>query len=235
MSSMGSRLGRAAGLGYVAIFVTGIGWYGPMLGFRAGGEGAILAHLRESRLAFELSILSGAATFVAYLVTATLLYQRFKAEAQVAAGLLFAFVVGSVSLSLMAVAREMQLLPLLNAAASQELQAQVAVILRDYDTIGQLSSLFWGLWLLPLAWLAFRSGGWGRIVGVVVALGGLGYMYGFVRPLLLPDNAIPPWVQGALMVLPGATVLSEVIVTLWLLLAADRPARSKAALAAVAA
>jgi hypothetical protein len=215
-------LGRAAGLGYVAIFVTGIGWYGPMLGFRAGGDGALLAHLSASRLAFELSILSGAATFVAYLVTATLLYQRFKAEAQVAVGLLFAFVVGSVSLSLMAVAREMQLLPLLGAAV-QDSQAQVASILRDYDTIGQLSSLFWGLWLLPLAWLAVRTGGWGRIAGVFVALGGLGYMSAFIRPLFLPDNAVPAPVQGALMLLAGATVLSEVVVTLWLLLAADRP------------
>ena len=224
----GRGLGRAAGFGYLAIFITGIGWYAPFMGFRAGGDSALLGHIQANRLLFEISLLSGAATFVAYLVTASLLHRRYVAEAGIAVTLLFAFVVGSVSLSLAAVGREMQILALLDAKGStQDLGVQLAAILRDFDAFGQLSSLFWGLWLLPLAWLAWRSAGLGRIVGVLVTLGGLGYMSAFVQPLFVAKAALPGAVQLALNVFAGFTVLSEVVVTLWLIFAADRPRRAK--------
>jgi hypothetical protein len=215
------RYGRAAGFGYLAIFVTGILWYAPFQGFRAQGDGALIDHLRAGRLLFEVSILAGGATFVAYLVTAVLLYRRYSAEAAIAVSLLFAFVLASVPLSLVGVAREMDLLPLLDASPAPDLQAQVATTLRAFDSISRLSSLFWGLWLLPLAFIAFRSGGSGRPVGVLLSLGGLGYMLGFVKPVLWPSAALGP----ADMVLAGATVLSELAITLWLLLAADRPGK----------
>lgn len=222
-------LGRAAGFGYVAIFVTGVLWYAVMQADRAGGDGQVLTHIRSGRLLFELSILSGAGTFVAYLVTASLLYRRYRDEAAVAVTLLFAFVVGSVPFSLVAVAREMQLLSLLNAVATPpDLAAQVAALMRDWDAIGRLSSLFWGLWLLPLAWIAWRSGGLGRPAGAFVALGGLGYVSAFVTPVLWPVHALGPVDIAA----GGATVLSELVITLWLLLASDRPRTRAAPLAA---
>jgi hypothetical protein len=222
----GPKLGRAAGFGYATIFVTGMAWYGVMQAFRAGGDAALLAHIREGRLLFEVSILAGAATFAAYLVTAVLLYRRFSPEAGIAASLLFTFVVASVPLSLAAVVRQMELLSLLDAAgvAAQDQQAQAVLILRDFDAVGRLSSLFWGLWLLPLAWLAFRSGGVGRLAGAFLALGGLGYMSAFVRPLLAPGEALGP----VDIALGAATVLSELAVTLWLLLAADRHSKTPA-------
>lgn len=217
----GHRLGRAAGLGYLVMFVTGIAWYGVLQGFRAGGDGALLERIQDGRLLFELSILAGAATFTAYLATAVLLYRRFGPEAGIAAGLLFTFVVASTPFSMMAVARQMELLSLLDAAGltAQDRQAQAVLLLRDFDAVGRLSSLFWGLWLLPLAWLAFRSGGLGRPVGAFLAFGAAGYMSGFLRPLFLPGQAPGP----ADLALGGATVLSELVVALWLLLAADRP------------
>ena len=217
----GSKLGRAAGFGYLAIFVTGIAWYAPMQGFRAGGDAVLLGHIRDGRQLFEVSVLAGAASFVAYLVTAVLLYRRFSAEAGIAAGLLFTFVVASVPVSLVAVARETQLLTLLDAVglSVQDQQAQAALIMRDFDTLSRVSSLFWGLWLLPLAWLAFRSGGIGLLVGVFLALGGIGYMSIFVMPLLGPAHPLGP----VDFTFAGATVLSEFVVTLWLILAADRP------------
>ena len=222
-SGAGRGLGRAAGFGYLAIFVTGIAWYAPMMGLRAGGDGALLAHIRDAQFLFRLSVLSGAATFVAYLITAALLYRRYHAEAGIAVTLLFAFVVGSVPFSLIAVDRQMGLLSLLDAAglSAQDLQAQVAVLMRDWDNVGRLSSLFWGLWLLPLAWLAWRSGGSGRLAGVLVALGGLGYMSAFIRPLLWPGVAM-----GPVDIIAGvATVLSEFVITLWLIFASDRPSK----------
>ncbi len=219
LNSQTRRLGRAAGLGYLVMAMTGGFWFGSMQGFRGAGDAALLTHIRDGQLMFELSILSGAAQFVAYLATAVLLYRRFGPKAPVAAGLLLVFVVASVPLSLMAVARQMELLSLLGPAAQGQ-AAQVAPLLRDFDALMKLSSLFWGLWLLPLAWFAVRAGGWSRLVGVVVMLGGLGYVSIFVRPLLWPLAATGPLDLAAGV----ATVLSELVAILWLLIASDRPA-----------
>ena len=225
-----ARLGRAAGFGYLAMAVTGGFWFGAMQAFRGGGDASLLAHLRDSRLMFQLSIVSGAAQFVAYLVTAVLLYRRFSPKAPVAAGLLLAFVVASVPVSLMAVARQMELLPLLDAPGL-DAPGQVALILRDFDTLVQLSSLFWGLWLFPLAWFAFREGGRSRLVGVVVTLGGLGYMVGFFKPVLLAGVALQPLAQHALLAFGVATVLSELVAIPWLLFASDRAPKAQGAAA----
>ncbi len=217
------KLGRAAGFCYLAIFATGILWYAVMQGMRAGGDAAILGHIRAGRLLYAFSILGGAGTFTAYLVIAALLYRRFRDEAGIAVTLLFAFVVGSVSFSLIAVELQMDLLSLAAAAGApaQDLPGQVATIMRDWDNVGRLSSLFWGLWLLPLAWITWRSGGIGRAVGVFVALGGIGYMSAFVRPILAPGGSLGPLD----IAFGAATVLSELIVTLWLIFLSDRPSR----------
>jgi hypothetical protein len=217
----GPRLGRAAGFGYLVMALTTAPWFAIMQSFRSGGEGALLGHIREGRLVFELSILSGALGLVAYLMTAVLLYQRYKAEAAVAVGMLFAFVVASVPISFVAISRQMELLALLDraGASAADLQAQLGAILRSHDILVRLSSFFWGLWLLPLAWLAWRSRGSGVVVGPLLALGGLGYASTFVRPLLAPGGPLTPLDLAA----AAASVTSELVVILWLLLAADRP------------
>ena len=227
LNTQTQKLGRAAGFGYLVMAVTGAFWFGAMQGFRGGGDATLLTHIRDGRLMFELSIVAGAVQFVAYLATAVLLYRRFGPRAPVAAGLLLVFVVASVPLSLMAVARQMELLPLLNAAgpAAQDQPALVALLLRDFDTLMQLSSLFWGLWLFPLAWFAFRAGGWSRLVGVLVTLGGLGYLSIFARPLLWPNAVMGPVDLAAGI----ATVLSELVAILWLLIASDRPPKAPTA------
>ena len=89
----------------------------------------------------------------------------------------------------------------------------------------QLSSLFWGLWLFPLAWFAFRAGGWSRLVGVLVTLGGLGYLSIFARPLLWPNAVMGPVDLAAGI----ATVLSELVAILWLLIESDRPPKAPTA------
>jgi len=220
--SAGRGLGRAAGFGYLAIFLTGIPWFGVMQAFRAGGDAALLGHIRQGEALFRLSILSGAATFVAYLVTASLLYRRYRTEAGVAVTLLFAFVVGSVPFSLLAVVRQMELLTLATGERlpPADLLAQTASLMHDWDAVGQLSSLFWGLWLLPLAWLAWRSRGSGRLAGVFVALGGLGYMSVFIKPMVWPG---PAGLGPIDLAFAAATVLSEFTITLWLIFASDRP------------
>jgi hypothetical protein len=47
--------------------------------------------------------------------------------------------------------------------------------------------LFWGLWLIPLAYMIYHSPLFPRIMGVLVFLAGLGYTLGFVLRILLAE------------------------------------------------
>jgi len=219
--SAGPGLARMAGLGYLTMAVTSAFWFGTMQSLRSGGDAAVLGHIRDARLVFELSILAGTLGFIAYLGTAALLYRAYSAEAGVAVGLLFALVVASVPLSMAAIGRQMELLSLLDATgpAAQDPQTQVALLVRGFDSLMRLSSLFWGLWLFPLGWLAIRTGGLSRMVGAFLTLSGLGYLLGFAEPLLATSLALPPPAQTAIA---GVSVLGELVATVWLLLGAGR-------------
>jgi hypothetical protein len=227
MSSTPSTLARAAGLAYLIMAVASGFWYGSWLSFRTAGDGALLGHLRDGRFIFELSLAAGTFGFIAYLVAAALLLRRYGAEAGFAAGLLFAFVVASAPLSMAAVGKQLELLPLLDATgpSAENAQAQVAAILRGFDALMQLSTLFWGLWLFPLGWLAWRSGGLSRVAGAFLTLSGAGYLLGFILPLLKTAVTVPPPVGTAIA---AAVVLGELVAIVWLLLGGGRAPKTAA-------
>ena len=58
------KLARAAGLGYLIMAVTSGFWFGTMQTLRADGDAALLNHIRDARLLFQLSILAGTLGFI---------------------------------------------------------------------------------------------------------------------------------------------------------------------------
>jgi hypothetical protein len=54
-------------------------------------------------------------------------------------------------------------------------QAMLFLDLRNYGIL--IAQIFWGLWLLPLGYLIFRSGFLPRVLGVLVMVGGFGYVF----------------------------------------------------------
>ncbi len=50
-----------------------------------------------------------------------------------------------------------------------------------------ISQVFWGLWLLPLGWLAFLSRFIPRLLGVWLVLNGLAYVALSAVALVMPD------------------------------------------------
>ena len=76
--------------------------------------------------------------------------------------------------------------------------------------------LFWGLWLVPLAVLIYRSGFVPRLIGVWIAINAFAYvvisMTGLVAPHMLPliNNLAVP------------ALLGELVLALWLLIMGAR-------------
>jgi len=80
-----------------------------------------------------------------------------------------------------------------------------------------IAQMFFGLWLLPLGYLVVRSGYFPRVLGVLLALGGVGYVVDlFARFLALgAAERISPFVLGPALV-------GEVAFVAWLLVKAVR-------------
>lgn len=52
---------------------------------------------------------------------------------------------------------------------------------------GLITQIFWGLWLLPLGYLVFKSGLLPRILGILLIIGGFGYLIDFFIFILFPN------------------------------------------------
>ena len=76
----------------------------------------------------------------------------------------------------------------------------------------QLETIFWGLWMMPLGWLSYRSGLVPAVIGIGMILGGFGYLSGFVLPVL---GIVPP--AAVNVVLMAVTLVSEFAFMFWLI------------------
>jgi len=97
----------------------------------------------------------------------------------------------------------------LAAFAPDQLQALVPLFLDLHEQGVFIAQIFWGLWLFPLGYLVFKSGYIPRILGILLIIGGLGYLIDCLTIFLFPnlDLTISPF-----------TFWGEVLLPLWLLI-----------------
>lgn len=104
------------------------------------------------------------------------------------------------------------LLLLQNPALSvggEQLLAQVMLELQLHERGIAVAHIFWGLWLLPLGWLVFKSGFLPRWLGVLLLIGGLGYLFDFFMSVLFPSAGVT---------VTTFTFIGELLLPLWLLI-----------------
>jgi hypothetical protein len=202
---------RLAGLLYLATLPTAGFAYGYVAFMPKDDPAALLAALEVGRQALGWTVVLGATGFINYLVIAVLFHRLLAPAGKAAADLLVLLVAASVPLALAALANRLELMAVLDAR-SAELTIAAPTLLRREANLFQLASLFWGLWMIPLGWLSYRSGLVPRIIGVGLILGSLGYISAFVLPTL--GIVAPAAVSGALM---AVTLLSEFAFMFWLI------------------
>jgi hypothetical protein len=94
---------------------------------------------------------------------------------------------------------------------------------RDRETTA--AELLWGLWLIPLALLVWRSRLLPRFIAVWLFLNAAAYVAVSLTGLLLPD------LEGSVFSLTTPARLGELVLTLWLLVRGADPARARPAAA----
>jgi hypothetical protein len=96
-------------------------------------------------------------------------------------------------------------------------RAAVATLLINFDKQGILvSEIFWGLWLLPLGVLVYRSGFLPRFLAVWLFINGLAYLIFSSTGLLVPQY------YDAAFSLATPVLMGEVALMLWLLIVGVR-------------
>jgi hypothetical protein len=231
------RLARLAGVLYLLVLPTAGPWF-YISAALTGGDAATLANLQAGRSTLVLAIVLGALGHVVQLVAAIVLYRLLSPFGKVAASSMLVLIAVSMPLSFAAMARETDLLALLDGAAGSSvlggelLQTQIALTATSYTSVVNTAALFWGLWLFPLGWALLRCGFVPRVIGVLVMLGGPFYVMAFFGPLLVADypSSIVASVVGFGSGIPD--LLGELGAALWLTIMgarATRPATPSAA------
>ncbi|MEO6801510.1 MAG: DUF4386 domain-containing protein [Rhodanobacter sp.] len=214
-----SRIARWAGLTYLLVVAAGFFSLGYVPGKVAapGNSQAMLANIVSHEGLFRAGIGSLMVEQVVFLLLPLLLFLLLGAvNRAVAVALAMATLVATaVPIALVGVSHRLDALWLLTNPGGlpiESVHAMASLSLITYDHPIFVANLLWGLWLLPFGYLVFDSGMLPRVVGVLLILGGTGYLVDVFADLLFPAHADTP---SDYVHLPAA--LGEIATCLWLL------------------
>jgi Domain of unknown function (DUF4386) len=176
---------------------------------------AALAKISTHQTLYKAGIASSIICYVATLMTALALLQLLHAVNRNAAVLMVAFAASGVPIALGALGYKLDLLTLIAGPLVGEARAaQAFIALKAYSHQMIMAETFWGLWLLPMGYLVFKSGFLPKILGVFLMVGCFSYLLEIFGPLLFAGYA------GSLLekfvLLPAS--IGELGICFWLLI-----------------
>lgn len=208
---------RTAGLLYllqIPLGVFGI-LYVPKMLVVPGNMAATASNILANEFLFRLGIVSSILCALVTVATALYIFKvlRYVNEAQAKWILWFTMIVAPISMI-----NELNSVAVLLLLKGQEfatiftpgqLQSWVSVFL-DLHTYGhQIAGIFFGLWLVPMGYLVYKSTYIPKVIGVFLIITSLGYLIDFTTFFLYPDFPIT---------VSEYTWLGEVLMVLWLLI-----------------
>ena len=190
------RLARIAGVLYLLVGVFGgfaEGYVDPKMyvaGNAAATAGNVVANAELVRLGVVSHLLDG--TFFVFLaMTLYILLRHVHKSVARAMVILVALATGIICLNAvfqfegLRVATGAVSMAALGAAGSNS----IVLLLLDMQHYGTLAAqVFFGLWLVPIGYLAYKSGGWfPKWLGVLLVVGGVCYLVDLLALFLVPD------------------------------------------------
>ena len=186
------RTARTTGLLYLGLAITGLLGYMVVRNqlFVAGNPGATLANLTQHESLARLGIVIEMGVVITQALAALWFYRLFKSVNSFAAGSIAAFglvnatvILGSAAMLATAldVSQDLSLTVSGGAPATSQL---LYLVSGHLWTIG---GIFFGLWLVPMGWLARRSGWMPNLLGWILMIGGVGYVANALLSYLLPN------------------------------------------------
>ena len=210
---------RLAGFVYLLLVLTGIFslLYVPSQLIVWGDAATTVNNIISSEFLFRSGIVVGVLCYVFYLILPFILFELFKEVNKTCALMMVVLAAFSVPISIFNLVDKLNVLSLLSGAQfldvlnMEQLQAQVMLLLKSYNNGIAVVQIFWGLWLFPFGYLAFKSGYVPKVLGIALMLGCFSYLVDFFANILYPDVKVPGFVGW-----PSA--FGEIGTCLWLLI-----------------
>jgi len=187
--------------------------YLPSLFIVRGDAAATAANIIASESLFRLGIVGNLFTFIANIFLALALYQLLKVVNKNMASLMVMLFLVGVPIAMLNEVPQLAVLRLLSGAdylkayLPDQLQALAYLLLGLHDQGLLIAHIFFGLWLLPMGYLVFKSGFIPKFVGVLLVVAGVGYVIQSFAAFL-----------GYNMNIIVFTGLGELVFLLWLLI-----------------
>jgi hypothetical protein len=223
--------GRFAGLLYVLFSVPGFFAmvYVPGKLMVHGNAAATANNIADSETLFRLGIAAQLIGQVGFIFVALALYDLLKGVNRRYASLMVTLIVVSIPIAFLNELNSIAALVLVRGPdflSIFEKPRREALAMLFLNLHGQgfvVAEIFWGLWLLPLGLLVYRSRFLPRFLGVWLALAGFAWVILSLTGILLPQY------QDQVFTYAQPASIGEVAFMLWLLIKGAKPPAPDAA------
>ncbi len=213
------KAARVAGAVYLSLIATGpfTLLYLPNKIIVKGNATATANNILVHEMLFRVGIVAELVGAVIFICLAVALYRLLSGVNKTQAILMVAFVWASATVAFVNVLNNIAALMLIRGGDFLEIfdkphrEALAMLFVRLHGQGNVINELFWGLWLLPLALLVYRSRFLPRFLGVWLALGGFAYILLCLTSLLLPQY------QDKVFTFSQPAFFGELAFMLWLL------------------
>ena len=210
---------RLAGFTYLILVLTGIFYlvYWPGQFVVWSDAAATANNILNDEFLFRLGVVVAIISNIAFLILPFVLYKLFESVNKTAALLMVVLSVVSIPLSLSYTINLLDILTLLSGAQYLDtleigqIHTQIMLALDSYVNGMAIVKVFWGLWLFPFGYLAFKSNYLPKIFGIALMLGCFSYLIKFSGGILFPTVDLPGFLR-----IPSA--FGEIGTCLWLLI-----------------
>lgn len=214
------KTARIAGLWYLVLAISaGYSWMYITKTFVLESAALTIKNILATETQYIISIICSIIGQIGFLFLALALYRLFKNVNQTQARLMLTLVFISVSVMFVNIIFQTSALVFLNrtnyfTAFTTAQIAELSTMFLHLNIIGvYVVDIFWGLWLLPLAYLTYQSNFFPKIIALVLVISGLGYIVDSLSFLI--NQEVHTMLRNYLSI-PEA--LGEVTMLLWLLI-----------------
>jgi hypothetical protein len=215
-----NKTARGAGILYIImdVFMIFGGMYVYSRIYVPGDATATVSNILASEWLFRLGFVSFLVGLILQLYLVHVLYELFKSVEKGQARMMVILIVAGVSVAFMNMLFQYAPILLLSNAGHlsafnpAQLQTLSMVSLDMYEHGLLITEIFWGLWLIPLGILVYKSGLVPKVLGILLVVGCFGHLIIFVSTFLFQDFS-------TILTPIGETVtIGELPIFLWLLI-----------------
>ncbi|MBN1407291.1 MAG: DUF4386 domain-containing protein [Calditrichaceae bacterium] len=217
------KIAKIAGFGYLIIFITGFfSNFFVLENLYIPGDGfATATNIVHSDILYRIGIFSFILMVLFDVLLAWALYMILipvNKNLSLLSGwlrLVNATIFGIALYNLIIVLKLLSKNAYLKTFGTEQLHAQVLLFFETFNITWLIGLIFFGLHLLVMGYLIYKSGYISKIIGILLLVAGIGYLIDSFANFLLPDYANYKDIFLIIVIVPG--IIGELSLTFWLL------------------